>query len=553
MKRTLRVAVVFLSAFLAVNLVTVLPASKVSADTRKYNHKYGSTYYGEYDLYDNEADAVSKIKSDLINRNSEITFYYVKNNSSDKSKMWQNLVNQALEHDQSNPVAGDYLAKSFDSYTYSYIFFEKGYNSKDLYKITYKFSYYTSLSQENSLSASLKSLNSKIINSGMSAYEKVTSIYNWITTNVKYDYTNANKPKSQRNTITYTAYSAFYNKIAVCQGISGLFYRMLLEAGIDNRIVYNNNHCWNIVNVDGVYYNCDATWDLGTNGDYSYFMRGITESFKKDHSISSDKIYLGYYISSSDYEVEDELSGTEAFVSRLYTVVLGRDAEPEGLQYWTDLLNSKKTDGATTAKNFFDSAEFKSKSISDEDYLAILYKTFFNREMDEGGREYWLGELGSGTSRNTVLSGFINSNEWKDVCYSYGIEPGSVVVSGSSSSASNDAISGFASRLYTTILDREAEASGLEYWTSELRAKRVTGTTAAYNFVFSQEFVSANVSDSDFVKRLYSLFMDREYDEGGLNYWVGLLETGESRESVFYGFSGSEEFGKICESYGIAR
>ncbi|MBO7424641.1 MAG: DUF4214 domain-containing protein [Clostridiales bacterium] len=551
MKRTLKVAVVFLSAVLAVNLVAVLPANKVNADARKYNHKYGSTYYGEYDLYDNETDAVSKIKSELISRNSEITFYYVKNNSSNKSKMWQDLVNKALVHDQSNPVAGDYLAKSFESYTYSYIFFEKGYNSNDLYKVTYKFSFYTNGSQENNLKASLSSLNNKILNSGMDAYEKISSIYSWITTNVKYDYTNAKKAKSLRDTITYTAYSAFYNKTAVCQGIAGLFYDMLLEAGIDNRIVYSNNHCWNIVNVDGIYYNCDATWDLGTNGNYQYFMCGNTSSFKNDHSIGSDSIYLGYNVSSVDYVKEDGLSGTEAFVSRLYTVVLGREAESEGLKYWSDLLNSKKTDGATTAKNFFDSAEFSSKSLSNEEYLAILYKTFFNREMDEGGRDYWLGELSSGTSSNTVLGGFINSNEWKEVCNSYGIAPGSVVISGSSNT--NDEISGFASRLYTTILCRDAEESGLEYWSSELRAKRVTGTTAAYNFVFSQEFLDANVSNSEFVKRLYRLFMDREYDEGGLNYWVGLLEAGESRESVFYGFSGSEEFGKVCESYGISR
>ena len=174
--------------------------------------------------------------------------------------------------------------------------------------------------------------------------------------------------------------------------------------------------------------------------------------------------------------------------------------------------------------------------------------------MDDGGRDYWLSELGSGTSRNTVLAGFINSNEWKEVCNSYGIAPGSVVITGSSNkSNTNDEICGFASRLYTTILGRDAEESGLEYWSSELRAKKVTGTTAAYDFVFSQEFVSANVSNSEFVKRLYRLFMDREYDEGGLNYWVGLLDAGESRESVFYGFSGSEEFGKICESYGISR
>ena len=45
--------------------------------------------------------------------------------------------------------------------------------------------------------------------------------------------------------------------------------------------------------------------------------------------------------------------------------------------------------------------------------------------------------------------------------------------------------------------------------------------------------------------------MDREADSAGLNAWVNVLKNGQSREHVFNGFADSNEFRKICNSYGI--
>ena len=47
--------------------------------------------------------------------------------------------------------------------------------------------------------------------------------------------------------------------------------------------------------------------------------------------------------------------------------------------------------------------------------------------------------------------------------------------------------------------------------------------------------------------------MGREYDEAGLNDWIGRLESGKTREEIFNGFVGSQEFSGICNSYGITR
>lgn len=86
-----------------------------------------------------------------------------------------------------------------------------------------------------------------------------------------------------------------------------------------------------------------------------------------------------------------------------------------------------------------------------------------------------------------------------------------------------------------------------------LANRQVSGSEAAYGFFFSEEFVNANYSSEEFVSRLYRTFLGREADEQGFNNWVGQLEQGVTRESVFEGFANSAEFENICNGYGINR
>ena len=111
----------------------------------------------------------------------------------------------------------------------------------------------------------------------------------------------------------------------------------------------------------------------------------------------------------------------------------------------------------------------------------------------------------------------------------------------------------FCSRLYTLCLGRTADQAGIDYWSLELESYRMTGSEVGYSFVFSDEYKKKNTSDEAYVKMLYKVFMDREADQGGLNYWLDLLNQGMSREYVYKGFAESQEFTKICTSYGIER
>ena len=116
-----------------------------------------------------------------------------------------------------------------------------------------------------------------------------------------------------------------------------------------------------------------------------------------------------------------------------------------------------------------------------------------------------------------------------------------------------DPIEQFVTRLYQVCLNREPDDAGLNDWVNRLSSGQASGVEVSYGFVFSQEFQNYNYCNTDYVKQLYRAFMGREYDQGGLDDWVGRLETGTTREEVFNGFSQSEEFNNLCTQYGITR
>lgn len=116
-----------------------------------------------------------------------------------------------------------------------------------------------------------------------------------------------------------------------------------------------------------------------------------------------------------------------------------------------------------------------------------------------------------------------------------------------------EGVEGFAYRLYNVALFRDAEEAGLKDWTTKLQTKEKTAAEVAQGIIFSQEFMNHNYSNEDFVEILYRTMFGRSGDEAGTSYWLDCLENGVSREYVYHGFAESNEFSKLCESYGVER
>ena len=111
-----------------------------------------------------------------------------------------------------------------------------------------------------------------------------------------------------------------------------------------------------------------------------------------------------------------------AFATRLYTTCLGREPEADGLKYWSEELANFRVSGTNAALGFFFSDEFVGKNFSNEEYVKRLYLTFMDREYEQEGFDYWVGQLNSGAAtRVDVFNGFSVSPEFGNICASYGI------------------------------------------------------------------------------------------------------------------------------------
>ena len=253
----------------------------------------------------------------------------------------------------------------------------------------------------------------------------------------------------------------------------------------------------------------------------------------------------------SEKEIQDELNSDDpvkAFVERFYLYILGRKADPAGLEAWTSNLKSGKEDGVAVGAGFIESPEFKNRNLDDEAYIRVLYKAFFNREADPAGLESWKRVLDEGLTRRQVYRGFAESQEFAKICSQYHINQGKVVMSAYKDQ--NEGVTKFVYRCYSLCLGREADEGGLEGWCKAIITGSNTAKQAAYGFVYSDEFKNRNFSDEEYVRILYRVFMGREADGAGLNAWMNVLQE-RSRLHVFNGFADSKEFRELCAGYGI--
>ena len=239
------------------------------------------------------------------------------------------------------------------------------------------------------------------------------------------------------------------------------------------------------------------------------------------------------------------------FVVRLYRNVLGREADEQGFNYWVSGLESKKVTGTSAVKGFFLSNEMNKKKISNTDYIKLLYTTVLNRNADSSGLKYWTRLLDQKMSKDYVVNGFLNSNEFSKLCNNYKVNKGTTTATGNYRDQ-NYNVTAFVNRMYSKTLNRSSDIAGLEYWTKNLINKKETGATLIKGFFLSKEFLNKKMSDEEFVKIAYRTILDREADKSGLKYWLEALSNHYSRNYILKGFVNSKEFNNLCKTYKIS-
>ncbi|MGN7765162.1 transglutaminase domain-containing protein [Paenibacillus sp. 22594] len=218
-------------------------------------------------------EMAQKLTAAMNNRRENITFVYEGKTTNLKSLV-QKAIDQAMGSDP-------YLYYIIDSYAFSYQGSSRSAN------VTVQMKYRETLQQTALVNKQVKTILQQIITSGMNNHQKVKVIHDWVVLHLQYDATYRK----------YTAYEGLETGSAVCQGYSLLTYKLLLGAGIPNKIVEGTarpagrpaqSHAWNLVQLDGHWYHLDTTWDDPTpspEGGIStlYYMRTDAQ-MRHDHS-----------------------------------------------------------------------------------------------------------------------------------------------------------------------------------------------------------------------------------------------------------------------------
>ena len=241
----------------------------------------------------------------------------------------------------------------------------------------------------------------------------------------------------------------------------------------------------------------------------------------------------------------------QAFVSRCYKIILGRDADEGGMNTWSGELASGRKAASEIIDSFVRSQEFLGKNYSNADAVEILYKAMLGRGSDEAGKADWVSKLEAGQPLAAVINGFCGSGEFKAICDSYGIQPGTVSVTEQPAGAPDEKIRAFVTRCYKIILGRDADEGGMNTWAGELQSRRKAASEIIEAFVNSQEFQNKKYSNPDAVEILYKAMLGRGSDPAGKADWVTKLNNGQPLTAVINGFCGSTEFKAICDAYGI--
>ena len=402
--------------------LTLLPAQALAADTAPATQTYtGTAYVGAHTNpvyarvwkgvaetslqtapsaqtavaaqavdYLTETEAVAALRKQMVARKETMTLNVKLPSGTDIEEAVTGIWDKAMEHVSGSGTTGDYLHWQHSGYDCPPVDYWDD-DTNITFTVTFQRHpktsaiWFTTAAQEAALTNYIRNtVLPQLSLSGKTTYQKVQAIYNWITTNVKYDYSHLSDPTYLTQ---YNAYAAAVQKKAVCQGYANLFYRLANDAGVDCRIItgkaYNGtqteDHAWNIVRMeDGKYYCLDATWDAGSSpAEYQYFLKGLT-SFSKDHQAETDKLNTPYW---TQYQSRTSAADYKASSTQLPapTVTGGNDAQGRPTLKWKAVTGAAKYE------------VYRARS-KDGDYIKYSTTTgtsYTNTDYIENGNTYY--------------------------------------------------------------------------------------------------------------------------------------------------------------------
>jgi hypothetical protein len=226
-----------------------------------------------------------------------------------------------------------------------------------------------------------------------------------------------------------------------------------------------------------------------------------------------------------------------AQVSRLYDIVLGRDADQGGLNFSINAMDGGAS-MSTIASSFLNSGEFTGKygqGLTNAEFVHVLYENMRGADGSASEVSFWTTQLDNGSlSLGDVATHFANSAE--------GIAANASTLSAGIWDRDESAIA--VANLYDAAFDRLPDEGGLATWVNEIHTNGTSMGDIAKYFYSSGEAQAklAPLSDADFVNAIYQNALDRDADATGMATWTSELASGHlSRADVILFVSDSPE------------
>lgn len=259
--------------------------------TKEINIEEKNKYYIDYDfIYVKNTDNFTpKSKQDLIN-----IFYTILNSGWNNFSFYCDKEYKNCKKDINNIINDDNILPSINNYVHpfnSYATFSISINNFGKVNVTIEKIYSNEIILE--LNNKIDEIKKSIITANMNDKDKIKAIHDYIINNTKYDeekeYTEINGIKDYKNK-SNIAYGPLINGKAICGGYTDAMSIILYDLGIYNFKISNDNHVWNVINVNGKWLNTDLTWDdplTNTKEDvltYAFFLKTTDELQNLDSS-----------------------------------------------------------------------------------------------------------------------------------------------------------------------------------------------------------------------------------------------------------------------------
>ena len=116
---------------------------------------------------------------------------------------------------------------------------------------------------------------------------------------------------------------------------------------------------------------------------------------------------------------------------------------------------------------------------------------------------------------------------------------------------SEDSVRGFVASCYVVGLGREADEGGLDGWTNLILSGDMTLEAVVRFLLCSDEVAYRKLSDEDYVRVLYTVYLQRDADADGLAAWAGKLGSGTGRDALLDIFAQTPEFEQLKQDLSV--